>query len=167
MNRTRRLFTNGLALSGVLGVIDLAAAQGQGQGKEKDKGQGKAKGKHKHQDGAAMLGERIKRNGKHVIEKKGPHTVSLDVKDGKIAGMHVKHDTKGELPVKKYKTKTKLAQADNGFQYASFIQVQDTYLGTTYIGYSYYDDYGNEYIYWFPYDMILNGDTGAIDYVPA
>ena len=45
--------------------------------------------------------------------------------------------------------------------------VQDTYLGTTYIGYSYYDDYGDEYVYWFPYDMILDGDTGAIEYVAA
>jgi hypothetical protein len=35
------------------------------------------------------------------------------------------------------------------------------------IGYSYIDDYGNEVIYWFPYDMILDGATGAIDYVPV
>ena len=159
MNRTRRIFTAGLALSGVLGVIDLAVAQGQGKGK--------AKGKANHQNGAKMLGEKVKTKGKHVIEKKGPHTVSLDVTDGKIAGMHVKHDKKGELPVKKYKTKKKMAHANNGIQYASFIKVQDTYLGTTYIGYSYYDDYGDEYIYWFPYDMILDGDTGAIEYVPA
>jgi hypothetical protein len=43
-------------------------------------------------------------------------------------------------------------------------QIQD--LGMTYIGYSYTDDYGNEYIYWFPYEMIYDGDTGAIEYVP-
>ncbi len=169
MNHTRRLLSAGLALSGLLGVISQAAAQGQGQGKdkEKDKGQGKAKGKRNHHDGAKMLGERIKSNGKHVIEKKGPNTASLEVKNGKIAGMHVKHDSKGELPVKKYKTNKKMAQADTGFKVASFTPVQYTYLGTTYIGYSYYDDYGDETIYWFPYDMILDGDTGAIEYVPV
>jgi hypothetical protein len=26
---------------------------------------------------------------------------------------------------------------------------------------------GNEEIYWFPYDMILDGDTGAVKYVPT
>ena len=84
------------------------------------------------------------------------------------SGMHVKHDKKGELPVRKYKTKRKLAQAE-GLHYASFVQVQvqDQYLGTTYIGYAYYDDFGDEYIYWYPYDMILDGDTGAIEYVAA
>ena len=35
-----------------------------------------------------------------------------------------------------------------------------------YIGYAYYDDYGDEVIYWFPYEMILDGDTGAVDYIP-
>ncbi len=151
MNRTRRIFTAAAALSGVFGIAGMAGA----------------KGKANHHDGAKLLGAKLKTNGKHVLHKKGAHTVSLDTKDGKIAGMRVKHDAKGELPVRKYKTKKKMAHADKGFQYASFIQVQDTYLGTTYIGYSYYDDYGDEYIYWFPYDMILDGDTGAIEYVAA
>lgn len=165
MNPTRRLFTAGLALSGAFGLIDLAAAQGNSQGK----GQGKAKGKgkHNHHDGAKLVGDKLKRNGKHAIDKQGPHTISLDVKDGKIAGLHAKHDTKGELPVKKYKTSKKMAQARTAFQYAAFVPVQYTYLGTTYIGYSYYDEYGDETIYWFPYDMILDGDTGAIEYIPV
>jgi hypothetical protein len=29
------------------------------------------------------------------------------------------------------------------------------------------DDYGDEQIYWYPYDMILDGDTGAVEYVPV
>jgi hypothetical protein len=126
-----------------------------------------AKGKPHHNNGKNLLGDKIKSNGNHVIDKKGPHTVSLDVQDGKIAGMHVKHEKKGELPVKKYKTKKKMAQAGNGVVYAAYMQVQDQYLGTTYIGYAYYDDYGDEQIYWFPYDMILDGDTGAVEYVAA
>jgi len=45
------------------------------------------------------------------------------------------------------------------------VQAQD--LGTIYIGYSYIDDNGDEVVYWFPYDMILDGDTGAVTYVPV
>jgi hypothetical protein len=54
-----------------------------------------------------------------------------------------------------------------GFQLASYLLAQDQYVGTMWIGYAYIDDYGEEIIYWFPYDMILDGDTGAIDYYPA
>ncbi len=130
-------------------------------------GLARAKGKAHHNNGHKLLGDKLKQNGSHVIEKKGSHTVSLDVKDGKVAGMRVKHAKKGDLPVKKYKTNKKLAQAGGGYMYASYIQVQDQYLGTTWIGYAYYDDWGDEQIYWFPYDVILDGDTGAIEYVPA
>jgi len=150
MNPTRRLFTACLALSGFAGFVDSSFA----------------KGKRGHHNGANLVKDKLKTNGHHDIDKNGPHTISIDVKDSKIAGFHVKHATKGELPVKKYKSKQKMARAD-GFQQASFIQVQDTYLGTTYIGYSYYDEYGDEQIYWYPYDMILDGDTGAVEYVPA
>ena len=45
--------------------------------------------------------------------------------------------------------------------------VQYQYVGTTWIGYSYIDEYGYEDIYWYPYDMILDGDTGAVEYVAA
>jgi hypothetical protein len=37
--------------------------------------------------------------------------------------------------------------------------------GTTWIGYSYIDDWGDEVIYWFEYEMIYDGDTGAVEYV--
>ena len=36
-----------------------------------------------------------------------------------------------------------------------------------YIGYAYVDDGGNEEIYWLPEEMILDGDTGAIEYIPT
>jgi hypothetical protein len=126
-----------------------------------------AKGGHQHKNGKTLLGDKIKTDGNHVIEKNGPHTVSVDVRGGKIAGMHVKHDKKGELQVKKYKTSKKLAAAEpaGGFVKVGLIRVQTTDLGTTYIGYSYIDDYGDEVVYWYPYEMILDGDTGAVEYV--
>ena len=162
MNPNRRLFTAGVAILGMSALAGGALAAGE----DDEKGKGKGKGKANHKNGKQLLGDKIKTNGKHVLETKGPHTVSVDVKDGKIAGMHVKHSKKGELPVTKYKTKTKMASADV-LQYASMQHVQLQDLGTVYIGYAYYDEYGNEEIYWYPYEMIYDGDTGAIEYIPV
>ncbi len=125
-----------------------------------------AAAKADHQNGQKLLGEKIKTNGHHVIHKKGPYTTSVEVKDGKVAGVHVKHAKNGDVPVKKYKTNKNMAQAD-GHQFTSFLSSQDQYLGTVWIGFAYVDEYGVETIYWFPYDMILDGITGAVEYVPA
>ena len=74
-------------------------------------------------------------------------------------------DTKGEVPVKKYKTNKKMVQSGNSHLiYASFALQED--MGTVEIGYSYVDDDGNEEIYWFPAEEILDPDSGAVEYVP-
>jgi len=143
-----------LAVFAVMGMVALTTPVAYAKG-------------HHHHNGKQLVGDKIKTNGEHVIDKKGPHTVSVNVTNGKIAGLHVKHAQKGDVPVKKYKTTKKMAQSD-GLRLVSYpdmvAQTQD--LGTTYIGYSYVDDYGDEQIYWFPYEMILDGDTGAVEYVP-
>jgi len=77
--------------------------------------------------------------------------------------VHVKHDTKGDVAVKKYKSKKKYASIDNPSQE---IPADTADMGTTWIAYAYVDDEGNEEYYWFPYEVILDGDTGAIEYVP-
>jgi len=124
--------------------------------------------KGNHHDAKQMLGESIKHDGNHVIHKKGKYTATAEVRNGKVAGVHVKHSEKGDIPVKKYKTHRKMAQAAFGrVVYASFRSAQDQDLGTVYIGYAFVDDEGNEEIYWFPAEMILDGDTGAIEYVPT
>src|SRR6266498_4409472 len=167
MVRARRYLVAVLAVIGLIAMVGLADAQGKGKGKEK----GKGKGKHNHFSGQQLLGNKIKTNGQHVIHKAGKHTVSVTVKDGKVAGVNVKHSEKGDVPVKKYKTTKKMATKmgeSNGISLVSYrgmlAQIQD--LGMTYIGFSYTDDYGDEYIYWFPYEMIYDGDAGAIEYVP-
>ncbi len=104
-----------------------------------------------------------------MLDKHGDFTATVEVKNGKVAGLHVR-GKKGDVPVKKYKTDKKMALASpqqGRLRLASFPLLQDQYVGTTYIGYAYIDEYGDEEIYWFPYDMILDGDTGAILYVPA
>jgi hypothetical protein len=152
MTRTYRLWTT------IIAVTALVAFAGPGVGPALAKA-------HKHHAGQQMLGNKIKQNGDHVIDKVGEHTVSAKVSNGKIAGVNVKHGKKGDVPVKKYKTKKKMAQTD-GIHYASYTLAQYQDIGTTYIGYSFIDDFGDEQIYWFPYEMILDGDTGAIEYVP-
>jgi hypothetical protein len=163
MVRAHRYLVAIFAVICLIAMVGSADAQGMGKQKEK--------GKHHHASGQQLLGDKIKTNGQHVIQKNGKHTVSVDVKDGKVAGVHVKHSEKGDVPVKKYKTTKKMATRmgeSNGISFAShrsmLPQIQD--LGTTYIGYAYIDDYGDEYIYWFPYEMIYDGGTGAVDYVP-
>ncbi len=133
--------------------------RGQQDGKEK-----KAK-KQKHENGKTLLGDKIKKNGKHQFHTNGKHAAFANVKDGKITGVSVRHAEKGEVPVKKYKSSKKVVSADR-LQRVSLQAVQATSLGTTWIGYAYIDDWGDEVIYWYEYDMIYDGDTGAVEYVP-
>lgn len=123
--------------------------------------------KQNHHDGHQLVAAKLKTDGHHDIDKRGHYAAAVDSKGGKIAAFHVVHDTKGEIPVKKYKTNKKMVQATGShLTYASFALPQDTDMGTVYIGYSYIDDDGNEEIYWFPAEEILDGDTGAVEYVP-
>jgi hypothetical protein len=123
---------------------------------------------HKNMSGKDLVGDKVKQNGTHKIHENGKFSASVDVSNGKIAGVKVRHADRGDVNVTKYKTTKKMAEAPtSGIQLASLLLAQDAYVGTMWIGYGYIDDYGDEIIYWFPYDMILDGDTGAIEYYPA
>ena len=123
--------------------------------------------KQNHHDGHQQVAGKLKTDGHHDIDKKGHYTSSVESKGGKISSFHVVHDTKGQIPVKKYKTNKKMALATGPhLTHTSFALPQDTDMGTVYIGYSYVDDDGNEEIYWFPAEEIVDGDTGAVEYVP-
>ena len=151
MNSNRRLLLSGIAAAGLFAATGPVLA----------------KKKHEHKSGKDLLGEKIKKNGKHVLEKKGKHTATADVKDGKIAGVTVEHETKGNVPVKKYKANKKMAgSAGVHFVAYSGMLAQAYSTGTTYIGYAYIDDYGDEQVYWWPYEMIYDPWTGTTEYVP-
>ena len=137
----------------------------QGGKEDKDKKPKKAK----HQNGKQLAGDKVKKDGKHKLHDHGKHSAFIDVKGGKISGVSVKHAEKGDVPVKKYKTKKNpmTAATPSGWQTVAFIPVQTTYLGETWIGFAYIDDWGDEVIYWFPYDMVYDADTGAIEYIPV
>src|ERR1035437_6521362 len=106
MNRTQRILTTIALIFGMLSLVDAAVAAA----------------KANHHSGKQQVGNMIKTNGSHVIDKLGKHTVSVNVTNGKIAGLNVKHSEKGNVPVKKYKTTKKLAQSD-GIHLASYPDV--------------------------------------------
>ena len=166
MVRITRLLVAFFAIAGLAAIDGSALAQPKDKDKKEKKEQ-KVK-EHKHHDGKALVGDKVKQDGKHKFHENGKHSAFVNVKGGKIAGVTVTHADKGNVPVKKYKTNKKMAEAPGGgMQRVSFMLAQSQYLGSTWIGYSYYDDYGNEVIYWFEYDMILDGDTGAVEYIPV
>ena len=148
-------------------VLGLAAIDGSAIAQPKDKEREKAVKQHKHHNGKDLLGERKSKDGEHKLHENGKHTAFVSVSKGKITGMRVRHADKGNVAVKKYKTSKKMAGASfGGMQPVSLLLAQVQDLGTVWIGYSYIDDYGNEVIYWFPYDLIYDGDTGAVEYIP-
>ena len=172
MPRILRVLVALIVAFGLATTGGSALAQPKGKDKEHSEGKGKKDDKpqkakqHKHQNGKDLVGDKIKKNGTHKIHEHGKHTATVDVRDGKIVGVKVKHAEKGDVPVKKYKTAKKMADdPTNGIRPAS-LTAQAQYLGVAWIGYAYIDDWGDEVIYWFPYDMIYDGDTGAVEYIP-
>ena len=119
---------------------------------------------HKHVSGKNLLGDRIKQNGHHKLEDNGKFSAYADVKNGKITGVKVSKADVGEVPVTKYKSTKKMAAArtESGIYLAQY--GYDDSATTVWIGYAYIDDFGDEIIYWFPVDMIADGDAGCVPY---
>jgi len=133
---------------------------------------GTASAKHNHNNGQQLVGNRLNTNGRHEVHKVGEHTVHVHIENKKVAAVSVTHRTKGNVAVKKYKTTRKMAQGNeidapmevNG----SLVQstgYQVAQSAVVYIGYSFFDGV-DEYIYWFPAEMVVDPFTGAVDYVP-
>lgn len=156
-------------LIALLAGVGLTVIDGSALAQAKDKKDGKEQKvkAHKHLNGKDLVGDLVKKDGKHQFHKNGKHTAFVNIKGGKITGVTVTHSEKGNVPVKKYKSTKKMAgESAGGIQRVSFVLTQVQDLGSTWIGYSYLDEYGYETIYWYPYEMIYDGDTGAIEYIP-
>ncbi|SHH07193.1 hypothetical protein SAMN05444169_5586 [Bradyrhizobium erythrophlei] len=115
-----------------------------------------AKEKH-HLNGKDLLGENIKKNGKHKIHTTGKKVdVFAEVNNGKVTAV-----TAAGMQVKKVKSRQKLAEATPGITLASMQLAQaDVY----YYGYWVYDDLTDTYI-WFPVDYVIV-DSSWVEYVP-
>jgi len=155
-------------------ILSLVAAIGRAMAapKEKDKPGGphepkgqqqeKAK-KHKDVSGKKLLGDKIKHNGRHKLEDHGKFTASVDVTNGKVGGVKVKHADKGDVAVTKYKSTKQMAAGPSAGGGVFLAQYGSTVV-TLWIGYAFIDDWGYEVIYWFPVDMVIDADYGAIPY---
>jgi hypothetical protein len=114
-----------------------------------------AKEKH-HLNGKDLLGERIKKNGKHKIHTAGKNVdVFAEVSNGKVTAV-----TAAGMQVKKVRSRQKLAETTPSITLASMQLAQvDVY----YYGYWVYDDLTDNY-YWFPADYVIV-DASWADYV--
>ena len=120
-----------------------------------------AKGNHYHKNAHDLLGEKLKKNGKHAIGKAGKETVVAEVSGGKVLGM-----TAGNLPVQKVMTKKKMASSGQSeMQLAAYGDVQLAQIATIYYGYC-FDDGFDLYYYWLPAFDVYSTD-GWIEYVPV
>src|SRR5689334_22711113 len=64
-----------------------------------------------HRSGHALLGARIKQNGKHHLEKAGKVDVSANVSNSKVTALTANDPTKGNLSIGKFKSNKKMAAA--------------------------------------------------------
>jgi hypothetical protein len=113
-----------------------------------------AKDKH-HLDGRALLGEKIKQNGKHKIHKAGNADVFAEVNNGKVIGVSA-----AGMQVKKVKSRDKLAETAGLIPVSMKLAQTDVY----YYGYWVYDPVA-DYYYWFPADLVVV-DASWVTYVP-
>ena len=114
-----------------------------------------AKEKH-HLNGQALLGPKIKQNGKHKIHTAGKADVFAEVNNGKVVGVSA-----AGMQVKKVKSREKLAETSSGLILAS-MQLAQTEV--YYYGYWAYDPVA-DYYYWFPADLVIVDATWVV-YVP-
>src|SRR5262249_14028415 len=119
-------------------------------------GAGPAPKKQHHKNGHNLVKEKLKQNGRHQIDKAGQATVSVDVNNGKVTAMSAAHPQKGNLPVRKVKSRRKMAVMEDsrihiaaGSDGAQFAQLADYY-------YAWCFDVGiDEYCYWYPADVVI------------
>jgi hypothetical protein len=124
-----------------------------------------------HHNAQALLGNKLKTNGKHVLHTNGQHTAHAHVKGGKVTNVEVTHKTKGAVQVTKYKSaKRHHAQAESGVEH-HYVSLngdesdEECGVGIAYVGWGY--RVGNlVIIYWFPVEIVAGGVGGAVVYVP-
>jgi len=162
-----RLWITILACAGLAMASTSTAAPPDKGGKDKteQKAQGgnagKAKHKHAHASGKQLLGAKLKHDGKHAVGKFANRTVTAEVKGGKVKNMSA-----GDLPVKRVKTKTKMAFEDGGIIRASWSgSFQLAQYEPYYYGYCFDDGY-EFYCYWYPQEEVDYEDYFWEDYDP-
>ena len=119
--------------------------------------QSKSKGKKNQKNGKDLVGNKIKQNGNHHIDKADKVDVAVDVRDGKIVALKAKHQQKGDLQVGKVKSTEKFAMLESSTnpQLAQAIYVW-------YYAYWFMDEYGDYWYYWFPVEYIIDDGSWVV-----
>ena len=140
---SRRLILGALASASAFAVSGVALAK-----------------KKNHHNGRALLGSKIKKNGKHALHKAGKVNVSADVSNGKVVAVEATNAGKGNLSVGKVKSREKLAEAPAliltggpGTQYA---QTTDWHYGY------WFNDGVDDWYYWFTADDVIVDETWVV-----
>jgi len=113
---------------------------------------------HKHHDGHALLGAKLHQNGKHELGKIGNNTVTAEVNNNKVSRMSA-----GNLPVKKVRSKQKMANLAGVMNVAYKGEFKLAQADAYYYGYC-FDTPDAEECYWYPADDVVVTD-GWVDYV--
>lgn len=143
----RRVVVSLVAMASAIATSGIALAQ-QEKKVKKDK-------KKNHKDARAILGEKLKQNGRHKIDKAGRIDVSANVSNGKITSLTATDPGKGNLAVRKVKSRKKLAEGTPGVILAGMKVAQYT---DYYYGY-WFDDGEDDWYYWFTVDVIIVDDS--------
>jgi len=118
--------------------------------------------KHQHHDknAHAMLGAKLKQDGKHAVGKFKDREVTAEVKGGKVVAMAA-----GDLAAKRVRTKTKMAET-GGLMLARWDgAVQLAQYTDYYYGYCFDDGYDFD-CYWYPAEDVDYQDYTWDDYDP-
>ena len=119
-----------------------------------------AKNAH-HHDAHAMLGAKLKQNGKHEVGKLGANTVTAEVNNNKVVNMAA-----GGLPVKKVKSKKKMVSLTPPMLHlAAASDTRLVQVEVYYYGYCFETPTEQE-CYWYPAEDVIVTD-GWVEYVPA
>ena len=139
---TRRA-TIGLLVSAAL--ISNAAAEPSAKKKQQH-----------HKNGHGLAKGILKQNGRHQIDKAGQASVSADVNNGKVTAMSASHPQKGNLPVRKVKSRKKMAEVDlPRVRLAANAEAIQLAQGEVYYYAWVFDDGVDEYYYWYPVEVVI------------
>ena len=170
-----RIWASLIGCTSLVFATGVAAEQGKGHKpdqtkQEQPKGGGKAdaagakKAKHQHHDknGRALLGAKLKQDGKHAVGKFKDRDVTAEVKGGKVVAMRA-----GDLEPKRVRTKTKMAYESNGVILAAWTggPVQLAQYEPYYYGYC-FDDGVDFDCYWYPAEDVDYEAYAWEDYDP-
>ena len=113
-----------------------------------------------HYNGHRLLGEKIKRNGKHEVGKAGKHAVVAEVANAKVVNM-----TAGTLAVRKVKSRREMSTGISGFSLVADRSFEVAQGDVWWYAYC-FDDGFDEYCNWYPAVYVVITD-GWVEYIPV